>query len=133
MNQADLFYESYFDALRDDVKALGGSKVVGPLFWPEKSVHVAANTLNDKLNPERRERLTEEQERLIMRRAGATRGFSAALAYICDETRFERSKPIEPQDEVAKLQREYIAAVKQLAAIAPKLDAAQVRLQAVNA
>jgi hypothetical protein len=105
MNQPDLFYESFEEALRDDVKALGGLKKVGPVFWPEKDTEGAARSLADKLNSGRRDRLTDEQERFIMRRAREVRGFSAALYYICDDTHFDRPKAKVPEDERDSLLR----------------------------
>lgn len=105
MSQPDLFYESYLDALKDDVKALGGAKRVGGWFKPEKDAEAARNWLNDCLNSERRERLDGEQERLIIRRAKDERGFSAALYFICDDTGFERPKAKSPDDEKAEALR----------------------------
>lgn len=101
--QAELFYEDYFAALRDDVTALGGAKEVGRWFWPEKEVMAARNKLNDALNSDRRERLSDEQERLIMRRAREARGFSAAVCFVCDDTGFERPKALTPDAQRDRL------------------------------
>lgn len=126
MNSPELFYESWLDALRDDVRALGGAKAVGTVFWPEKSVDAAKNKLNDALNEDRRERLTDEQERYIIRSARERRGFSAALMYLCDETGFERPKERDPLDEAAQLQREFIESVRRHERIVEKLERLQV-------
>ncbi len=99
-----LFYDSYLAALRDDVDACGGPKEVGGWFWPEKTVENRRNRVNDRLNSDRGERFTEDQERLIMRRARERRGFSAAVYSICDDTGFERPKPKNPKDEALELQ-----------------------------
>jgi hypothetical protein len=118
----ELFYESWEEALRDDVRALGGAKAVASLLWPEKSDPIAArNKLNDALNPERRDRLSHEQEMLIMRKAKEVRGWSAGIFYLCDEAGFDRPQPKDPQDEQAKRQREFINAVKVLERLAPQL------------
>ena len=124
MDSPALFYESYLEALRDDVMALGGPKVVGPWFWPEteKSVEAARNALNDCLNAARRERLTDAQERLIMRRAREVRGFSAAIYYLCDEAGFERPKAINPEDEQAKLMRDFNRNVENLHKLAERIQ-----------
>lgn len=121
MEGARLFYDSYVDALRDDVNALGGPKDVGKWFWAEKSIEAARNMLNDCLNDNRRERLTDEQERLIMRKARAARGFSAALYFICDDTQFERPKALNPEDERAKRERELIDTVRRAEQLAAEL------------
>lgn len=112
MQGPDLFYESYDQALRDDVKSLGGLKVVGKWFFAEKDPEAAGRALADRLNPERRERLSDEQERMIMRRARESRGFSAALCFIRDDTEFERPKARNPEDERVKLQREILEAAR---------------------
>lgn len=129
MTSPELFYESWLEALRDDVRSLGGSKVVGAVFWPEKSIDAAKNKLNDALNEERRERLTDEQERYIIRSAREKRGFSAALMHLCDETGFERPKERDPMDEAAQLQREFIDSVRRHERIVEKLE----RLQGAQA
>lgn len=122
MDQAGLFYDSYLDALRDDVLALGGPKVVGKMLFPEKELEPARNALNDCLNSTRRERLSDEQERLIIRKAREARGFSAALYFLCDDAGFERPKAINPEDEKAKLMREFNEGVKRLGDIAQRLE-----------
>ena len=103
--QEQLFYDSELEALRDDVNALGGPKDVGRWFWPEKSIEASRNMVNDRLNAERRDRFTDEQKRLVMRRVREKRGFSATLIFICDDTGFERPKVRDPADEQALLVR----------------------------
>jgi hypothetical protein len=122
MNQPELFYEGYFEALRNDVAAVGGSKKVGKLFWPEKDAVAAGNKLNDCTNSDRRERLSDEQERLIMRLAREARGFSAAMIFICDDTGFERPRALAPQDESERLQRKIIDATQVLQSSIDRLE-----------
>lgn len=107
--QRALFYENYRAALREDCKAIeptaAWAKVVGKLLFPEISDPVeAGRRLNDRTNPNRDDRLSDEQERLIMRLAREKRGFSAALDFICDDTEFERTKPRDRKDEMLELQ-----------------------------
>ena len=120
--QEKLFYDSYFEALRDDVNACGGPKAVGEWFWAEKSIEARRNMVNDRLNGERRDRFTDEQERLIMRRARERCGFSAALAYVCDETGFERPRPLNLADEKAELERAFIDSVRRQEQIADRME-----------
>lgn len=122
MTGEELFYEGWLAALRDDVQALGGAKVVGPWFKPDLAVLAARNWLNDTLNGNRRERLADTQERLIIRRAREKRGFSAALCFLCDDTGFERPKAIRPEDEQAELQRRFIQAVDVVNGIAARME-----------
>lgn len=110
--QPELFYESYLEGLRDDVKSIGGPKVVGGKFWPEKEPVGAGNLVNDCLNANRRDRFNEDQERYIMRKAREARGFSAALYFLCDDTGFDRPPAKNPVDEIAKRQQEFVDAVR---------------------
>jgi hypothetical protein len=117
----ELFYESYTAALRDDCRAIEPSrawgKVVGTMLYPEKDPEAAARTLDDDLNSSRRARLSDEQERLIMRKAREVRGYSAALNFICDETGFDRPTAKNPRDEALELQtrsERLVAELKQL-------------------
>jgi len=118
---AQLFYEDWLSALRDDVQAIGGNKVVGGVFWGALPADEAGRKLATKLNGQRPERLSAEQERFIMRRAREARGFSAALYFLCDDVGFERPKALNPEDEKQKLQRELVAAVSSLARITAAL------------
>lgn len=108
--QPELFYDSYLEALRDDVNAVGGPKAVGETFWPEKSVEARRNSVNDRLNSDKRDRFSDEQERYIMRAAKRARGFSAAICFIADDTEFERPKPRSADDDRAQALRTIAAA-----------------------
>ena len=110
-NGPELFYESWEESLKDDIKAIGGTKAVGKMLWADLDQDLARNRLNDRLNPERRERLAESQERLIMRLAREKRGWSAAICYLADETGFERPKSKVPEDELTELIRQFTASV----------------------
>ena len=109
MNGPELFYEGYCQALRRDAQAIAGykanwAKVVGRMVFPEvEEPEVAARRLDDRLNPNRRERLSDEQERMIMREAARLQGFSHTLIFICDDTGFKRPERIEPKDEVDRI------------------------------
>lgn len=118
----DLPYEDYFEALRDDVRALGGPKVVGKWFWQEKEPEAARNALNDRLNATRRERLSDEQERLIMRRAREVRGFSAALNFICRDAGFDNPRPRNPAEELSEVMARAEHLARESRAVAAALE-----------
>ncbi len=126
--QRALFYENYRAALREDCKAIGDStqawaKVVGKILFPEISDPTeAGRRLNDKTNPHREDRLSDEQERLIMRLAREKRGFSAALDFICDDTEFERTKPRDRRDEAAELQARFERGLAELRQITERQE-----------
>lgn len=121
MDQESLFYESLSDALADVVKACGGAKVIGARLWPEKSVQAAHSQLLDCLNDARPAKLSPEQVLFLMRE-GRKINCHAAMNYLARETGYADPQPIEPEDERARLQREYIDAVKDLQALTGRME-----------
>lgn len=119
--QIELVLDSINDALIECVRALGGTKKVGPILWPEKSVDAAARQLADCLNPERPAHLTPEQMTLLFMMArkanyhGAKRWFDEATGYVPGE-------PMEPEDERAKLMRAFNESVALQAQIAARME-----------
>lgn len=97
--QAELPLDSFLEGLKEDVRTLGGSTKVGRWFIPEKSDEAQRNYVNDRLSAARRERFTDDQVELIMRRAVQSRGSSGALNYLCDRLGMERPKPKDPELE----------------------------------
>jgi len=118
--QLELMHDSILDAIGFVVAATGGAKKVGSEMRPEMAVDAAASWLKDCLNPSRRERLTPEQVVFLLQR-GRRAGVHAAMDFIAREAGYE-IKPVEVEDERAKLQREYIAAVKAQSIIADRLE-----------
>lgn len=118
--QERLFFEDINEALREAVNILGGAKRVGPLFWPEKTVEQAHSLLLACLNAERKERLTPEQVLLLLKWA-REKGFHGAMHFICAEAGY-RAEPVDPEDERAKLQREFIAAVHEAKHLGDRLE-----------
>lgn len=107
--QRALFHDNYRAALREDCKVVADqspawAKTVGAMLWPGKDPIEAGRTLNDKTNPNRDDRLADEEERLIMRLAVEKRGFSAAHDYISDEVGMERAKAKDRREEALELQ-----------------------------
>lgn len=126
--QAALFYDDELDAIRAAIHALGGSKSVAARLWPAKEPDKARNYLNDCLNADRPHHLEFPE---ILRIAGWAReaGFHGLKHYIDDATGYERGKPVEPESELARLQRAYIDAVRMLSILTPKIEEARSRLQ----
>lgn len=123
-----LFYETIYDALGAVVSALGGPKKVGPMLWPEKTLDAAAQLLRDCLNPARKERFDPEQT-LFLLKQGRAIGCHDAVNYLCAEAGYDAPRPVEPEDEMARLQREYVQAVKLLATLTPKIEEAKTKLR----
>lgn len=102
--------ESLNQALVECVKAAGGSATVGPKLWPEKTREAAQRTLLDCLSEDRPAKLSPEQVLLILRLA-REKGFHDGMNFIAADLGYGTPVPIEPKDEVAELQRQFIEAV----------------------
>lgn len=117
------------DALIACVKALGGSKQVGPLLWPEKMADAAQRALLDCLNPERPNHLTPEQMALLLRRARQT-GYHDAASWLMADLGYSEPIPMVPKDEQAELQRQFILATNQMADMMARMQALQAEIEA---
>ena len=105
-----LFPESFTDALKDCIHACGGSKAVGVQLWPEKSPDAAHRLLLGCLNEDRPERLSPDQVVFVLRLA-RERGCHIGAAYLMRQLGYADPVPVEPRDEMADLQRHFLAAV----------------------
>lgn len=114
-------FEDIYDALREVVRALGGSKAVGAWLFPHLPIDEAKNKINDCLNRNRREKLDPEQFVTLLRRARDT-GCHAAKFYFDEITGYQRSAPLDPGDEMVELQRRYIDSVSEQKRIADRME-----------
>lgn len=121
MDQQPLFFEDVYDAFRHIVRTVG-PKETGVALFPKKEQDpsAAARYLADNLNPSRDEKLDLEQIMQLLR-MGKEKGCHSAINFICDAIGYSRPTPIEPEDEKAELQREFVATVGRLERIASKL------------
>lgn len=131
VQQVELFHEDIYDALRDVVKALGGNKHVGADMQPEKLAHQAGTWLANCLDATRPEKLDLDQMLYLIKR-GREIGCHVGIAYICQQAGYSY-QPIEPEDEQAALQREFIQSVKQLKHIKSRLESLSHPVRAVKA
>ena len=123
MSQDALFYESINDALDAVVKACGGAKVVAAKLWPEKTPDAAHRLLLACLNESRVEKLSPEQT-LFLLKLGRERNCHAAMNYLARDCGYADPAPTEPEDERARLQREFIEAQKAMQALAGRMERA---------
>jgi hypothetical protein len=112
--------ESLNQALIECVKAAGGSKTVGALLWPEKPINDAQRLLLACLNEDRNEKLNPDQALLIISKAKES-GSHIGIEFLCSSLSYSIPHPIEPEDEKAKLMRDFITAQKAMTAITEKL------------
>jgi hypothetical protein len=95
------FYEGPHDALKAAVTALGGTKQVGPILWPDLAADAAGRRLLDCLNDNRPEKLDLSQVMLILRLAKEA-GCVAPFQWVAMECGFD-ARPIARADEVDRL------------------------------
>src|SRR4051812_28370161 len=94
-----LFHETFTDALREIIDALGGAKKVGQLMRPEKSVDTARSWVLDCLNPDREARFDPDQV-LWLLREGRRIGCHAGARHLSRETGYAEPVPLDPADQV---------------------------------
>lgn len=111
--QIPLFYDTYEDAIRDCVTALGGFKKVGNALWPAMPADDAGRKLAACLNTDKREKLDLGELRLIRREARKA-GVHILAHYEARDAGYTEPQPLNPEDEAAQLQREFVSAVKAL-------------------
>jgi hypothetical protein len=120
MDQPALFHESVSDALREVVRALGGAKQVGHRMRPDLAIDHAARWVSDCLNDDRREHFTPSQV-LWLLSAGREAGCHVAMGYLAAQAGYAEPVPLQPEDERAKLQHEFMESVKTLSRISEAL------------
>jgi hypothetical protein len=119
--QMSLIHESITDAIREAVQAIGGNKALGALMFPDLPVDQAAGRVRDCLNPDRREHFTPEQLVMIARLAKAA-GNSSIMEYLALDLGYLKPVAVEPEDEIARLQREFVQATKSLHNMASRIE-----------
>lgn len=102
--------ENINDALIECVKAIGGSKLVGPRLWPEKDVDGAQRYLLDCLNPDRPNHKLSPEHVVLILRIAREKGCHIGIHFLCETLAYSEPHPIEPKDELADLLRQYLAA-----------------------
>lgn len=87
----------------------------------DRSVDELSRWVSDCLNNERRERFDPDQV-LWLLREGRRIGCHGAMQYIARDAGYVAT-PIEPEDEKAKLQRQFIEAASLLPHLAARIEA----------
>ena len=123
--------DSINEALIACVKALGGSKQVGPLLWPDAAPDAAQRKLLDCLNEDRPHHLTPGQMMMVLRMA-RHRGFHDAADFMMSELGYAPPVPVDPRDEAAELQRQFIVATEQMAAMVERMQGLQAQIARPN-
>lgn len=120
--------DSLTEALVACVKACGGSKQVACVLWPEKAPDAAQRLLLDCLNDDRAAHLSPDHVMLVLKLARA-KGCHAGFYYMADVLGYSQPTPIDPRDEVAELQRQFVAATQSMAAMVQRMEQLQPSVQ----
>lgn len=119
-NQIPLFAQDLREALRTLVAHLGGVKRIGAQMRPDLPADDAGRWLSKCLDRERPEKLSFEQL-LYLLRLGHDAGCHVAMQYLAAEAGYHAT-PIEPLDERAALERQFIDSVRALHAIESRME-----------
>lgn len=118
--------ETEKEAIADDIKALGGPKVAAGILQQGKSPARGEDLMRAWGNPSRAEEPSLDELIQLIEAVRAKVGYSEVSRYI--EHRLNcRIEFLSPEDERAKLQREYIAAVERLESLAGRIERNQER------
>lgn len=120
-SQSPLFVEDLNTALADVVRALGGFKKVGATLKPDKMADEAGRWLSDCMNRDKREKLDLDQIMWLLKE-GRKIGCHTAIHFMATEAGYSSPTPIEPKDEMAELQRQFMESVRMQAKIADRIE-----------
>lgn len=116
-------FDTFEDALKAAVMALGGNKVVGKLLRPD--FDHADEWLRKCLSSEKRERLEPGQVLLLLRTA-KLQGFHSAFDYFASAAGY-KAQPLDLQREMQSLEQDIADGLKALNARMARLEAIKTR------
>jgi hypothetical protein len=119
--QIPLWFESYEDAIRATIQSLGGFDVVAKLLRPAMPADQAKRWLHDTLNHNKRDKL-DIHDLALIRKEARRRGIDVLAAYEAREAGYAEPQPLVIEDEAARLQREFVEAVRALKSIEHRMD-----------
>lgn len=119
--QQALWHDSLEDSLRDVVTALGGPKAVAHMLWPAKTLQDGARLLNHCLDSERPEKLGLAEVVLLLTK-GREADCHTAMHFLADAAGYETPKPINPETERERVQREFIRAQAQMQELVKRME-----------
>jgi hypothetical protein len=112
MIEQKLWHDSLDDALRDVVYGIGPKECAAAL-WPDLDPTSGARKLHHCLDPERAEKLSLSEIQFLIR-LGAENGFHMPMAHLSSVCGYAPPEKVDPEDEKARLQRQFIEAKGEL-------------------
>jgi hypothetical protein len=100
---------------------MGGAKAVGARMRPDLAPDAAGRWLKDALNADRREQLHPSQVIWLLK-AAREAGIHDAMRWMAGECGYTTPDPTSPPDEMAELQRQFIAASKQMQNMTARME-----------
>jgi hypothetical protein len=130
MHQDTLWHDTHEESLTAVLQSVfgrGWRKKAAAGLWPAECPVAKGKYLENALNPERAEKLAISEIAWILR-LGRDHGAHAAMHYFNESAGYGPPQPVEPVDEIAELQRQYISAAKSITAMAERIQRLQVQV-----
>lgn len=126
-HQIPLICDTLNTAIGAVIVALGGNKRTGCMLWPTLPADEAGRKLAQCINPDRREKLSPDELFLLLRE-GRKIGCHTLAAYLMRECGYADPQPIEPEDERAALQRQFVQAGAEMKRLFAQMERAGLRV-----
>ncbi len=124
MEQAPLFHDDEYDAIRDAVRVLGGNKPVGSWLWPSLAINnKAGEKLAQCLNPDHAQKLSFS-EILAISRKSAEKGCHSIATYVNRDGGYIDPTWRKPEDIEDEARREFVKAVTYIKGLSKQLGVA---------
>lgn len=122
MQQAELFHETWENALQATVDAIGGPKKVAAELWPGMKLDSAYAKLKACLDPDKEREKFSLSEIVTLTNWGRKKGIHYSNAFFNDDTGYERPKPIAREQRKAEAIEDVKLIAEQLAGAIAVLD-----------
>jgi len=120
------FFESAEDATQHAIRSSGKApKAIASALWPSLIQASAYARLMNALNPDKAEKLTADEHAFIAEFCGQY----DFLQYLAHRLSHSQPVPVAPEDQHARLQREFVEAVSRLGQLQRQLDTSGQRLR----
>lgn len=120
-DQLPLFCDDVYEALSATVLAIGGFKRIGSALRPELPIDQAGRWLSDCCNPNRDHELKPSHLALV-RKLARDAGCHILAAFEAREAGYADPVPLEPEDQRADLERQFLTGAEQLKAMLLRIE-----------